>query len=439
MPECLSGTFGSLCDFVRHLLDGDEQRFKTAQILYIMSVCCACFLDDTVRRLLFLGALLIINKKQRHTSVMADWCGLVKLTGYCLIAFGLWVMIVPLFVGDESLLERFLGVPRPLEIALWIWGAWVFAKDTFFYKNMALIATYSCMFVSTVFLIQRTSQSFADMYVNKWVFSGASISSGMHLLFLMPWLFYALSHENKLCKIIAHVITIVMAAVVLISTYALTIWVAFFAQIVMLLFTAYFNTKLRLHTKSFKVVIAAFMICAVFICAIINLYPNAASRITAECNQLSTFDKNTQTFTTNRVTIWEEVINIVEQRPLCGYGWVDYTNKYATVRYDPRDDISSTHSSYLAAAFNTGLIGLALFLILLVSSFVLCARKIFFAKKDNVLYFVALLSITAYCVASLTESLLLMSRDLAILFWVPVCLLLSNKDNIEEEESACVE
>lgn len=43
-----------LREYLKEAFNGDENRFRTAQVLYIISVCGACYLDDTIRRLFFL-------------------------------------------------------------------------------------------------------------------------------------------------------------------------------------------------------------------------------------------------------------------------------------------------------------------------------------------------------------------------------------------------
>ena len=420
MMDYVISKINLLREYLNDAFNGDENRFRTAQVLYIISVCCACYLDDTIRRLFFIAALLIINKKQRCAAVIKNWRGLAKAAGFCFLVFGLWIMAVPLIFGDESLWERIRGVPRPLEIAIWIWGGWVFAKDSFFYKKMLLISSCSFAFGATAFFIQRACQHFAAVYQG-WLFQTDAIECGVTLLCLFPWAFYHFLHlkDNKINLLYA--LVFVEYFVVLISTYYSTIYVSFFIQTAVLIFLCAINNKLRPNARTCLNLAIIIVMAAGMVACTVHKQPAVKARLEKEVDQLTSFNtKDLESFTTERMDVWHEAVSCIKQRPLAGYGWADYDN-YVSIKK------SHPHSSYLEVAFHTGIPGAVIFAALLLLLSVLCAKKIVVVRADDAVAFSVLLMLVAYAVVGLTESFFLVRREFAMIFWAPVSLLLAGK------------
>jgi len=378
---------------------------------------------------MFLVALFIIDKTQRRASVVKEWRGLTKITGWCFIVFGLWIILVPLVYGDESLFERLRGVPRPLEIALWIWGAFVFAKDKYFNQKLLLTGACACIFGVTFQFIQRVYLGFSPE-THGWIFGMPAVWSALSIICLLPWLVYLILRADKSFNILFYGMVLIGALFVILVTYSSTMWFSFLSLFVILAFVLLLNNKYR-PTKQ------VYCIMLLLLCLIMMLFvtfefyapkinDRICDRICVELNQLSSINKNFDTFTTKRELIWIDAVNIIKQRPVYGYGWIDYSNTYAIKRCDKRIIDSHPHSSYLEAAFHTGIPGMSLFLLSLLLFSLICIKIIFIEHTRNVIAFAALLMLGAYVVGGFAESFFFLSRGHALLFWVPVSLLLTN-------------
>lgn len=414
----LSSRMAKLRTIIKDSLDGDERRFATAQALYIFSVSFAWYLHDVARWLLFLSALFIINKSQRRADVMKYWHGMTKVTGWCFITLGFWITVIPPIFGQESFFAALRSIERLLEVALWIWGAMVFAKNGDFFKRMLAFSTWSCVFCATVYFIQRTGQSFAVIY-DDWWFGGNAVRTGIQLIFLFPWLVYSLAHTKKNNEILIFSCAVVESVVVAIFTYYSTIWVALFVQLLCIP-PLMILMKIRPNTKIYKVLTMVLLCFCILFSGFFNKYPIIKDRLKIEITQFSAFGKNIEEFTNKRSLIWAETIDLAKNHPIVGYGYDEY-HKYSKI------DMNHPHSSYLQALFYTGNMGMILFILVLVLFSMLIMAKMIEAHDDFSMLFILPLMLVSYSTASLTEVLFYASREVAIGFWVPVSLLLSQQ------------
>ena len=400
-------------------LQGDTQRFATAQVLYIISVTFGWYLHDVARWVLFVLALYIINKDQRQADVIKYWNGFTRVTGLCLIAMCVWIICVPALFGQASFMDVVHSTERILEVILWIWGAFIFAKDNEFFDKFISFSVLSCIVLGVVYFTQRAGQSFASMTSVDWWFGGNSVKTGFHILFLFPWLVYSLLSAEKPKKIILLSLSILSVIIVTISTYYSTIWVALFAQIILIpIITLKMNVVLSKNIYLFAM--------PIFVIAMLLFYlgchniPEVKSRLDMEIAQLSAFGSDTAKFTSRRSEAWAETINLTKVHPIVGYGYVAPEDYAVKTRFHP-------HSSYLQAAFYTGYPGMFLFILSLCLLGVLIYNKSGKSDKYKSVFFALPLILIGYSVAGIAEVLFFTGRETAIAFWVPMSLLLSQK------------
>ena len=100
-------------------------------IIYLLLISW-CFLSDTVRKIFLLLSLCCITKSDVRTSLFFLKDRVAKILPLQLIIFWLWLFFVPLLFGNENLTDRLEGLGWPIEMILFMFEAFVFAKDSFF-------------------------------------------------------------------------------------------------------------------------------------------------------------------------------------------------------------------------------------------------------------------------------------------------------------------
>jgi hypothetical protein len=135
---------------------------------------------------------------------------------------------------------------------------------------------------------------------------------------------------------------------------------------------------------------------------------------------------------TGRLGIWQKVIDLAQQRPAFGWGWVSYWVPWA----DPFDDLVfrsgvrqlQAHNTWLDVAFQVGLVGLILFIALVGAALVKAwqhavdrpQRAPGAPLNHTALTLLPLLVLTALVVQSFAESRLITEYGLALLIVVAV-------------------
>lgn len=107
-------------------------RYRFGQILFIVSFTFGLFLNDTVRKILFFGALFCLRKEDIKLCFSTYLTKPVKLYGILLAGFWVYMLIVPLLFGGDPFKERVISIGWPIEIMLWMFVSLFFAVDGFF-------------------------------------------------------------------------------------------------------------------------------------------------------------------------------------------------------------------------------------------------------------------------------------------------------------------
>lgn len=147
----------------------------------------------------------------------------------------------------------------------------------------------------------------------------------------------------------------------------------FITYLILLLYLIIYSDKYRLNRmKLIGVLILSILFVVVSLLLIQSLYPDLTSRITNVSQFKKTFSSEgeAQNSFVSRVLIWDTAIAGFKQHPLIGIGW--YSFPYASVHYYTIPDFLykiyvqglTPHQTFIAILCETGIIGLAGFLIL---------------------------------------------------------------------------
>ena len=399
------------------LMKDEDKRYCAAQILFALSISFGWFIEDGYRRGLFLLALLLLNRKQLKSGVIKQWNGLTLAAGLLLLALAAWVLFIPLAAGTDSFKMRLAGTARPLEIVLYGWGVMLFAKDSFFEKYFFRFSALSAAAYTLIAIINRAMRHFSTER-NDWLFDKHAAFAGIILASLLPWLLAAaFDKRNKNSVRAAAAVMVILNFAAVLVTYYRTILLAVTVQ----LFFALFITGRCFgfsFTKHKGMLLALLLLAASVPVVLYNTSTTIRVELRDNIERSLSVGTNFDKFTTDRGEIWQEATELISFRRLGGYGWVDY-NDFAVIRkHHP-------HSSYIQAAFHTGIPGALLYTASLAVCALLALIYIARGKGDPAISYAIFLGLAATAVASLFESYFFTSREYLIPFWSQLAMLVS--------------
>jgi O-antigen ligase len=112
---------------------------------------------------------------------------------------------------------------------------------------------------------------------------------------------------------------------------------------------------------------------------------------------------------TGRSGIWKLVLGLLEQKPVLGWGWISHwvpgVKPFEGLVYIKNVPYYQAHNAYLDVAMQLGLIGAAIFALILLTTFVKLWRLA--VRHTSALYLWPILIFVGLCVWSLTESRML--------------------------------
>lgn len=398
---------------VSKIYHDEEERFCLAQIFFTISISFSWLLNDAFRLALGLSALLICSKEQRRMDVIRLWCGFTKFSGLLLMCLAVWIICIPLFGGVESLPERIRGTARPLEVVSFCVCVTIFAKNYFFEEMLYKCSLVSIVVFSIFVFCKRVMVDFSAVR-GGWLFDMRADIVANLLCMLMPWLLYALfdkqiKHSLKIMLCMVTLLTIAMVWV----TYIRIFWLGLIVQLIsaFILLVCCLNIDIRKHIYKLCLIMAILLIgIAISYHCVQEVRLNFAQSLSS-----SSFS----TFSSRRDVVWKEALSIINNRKLWGYGWTDY-DVFTTVFKAPHP-----HSSYLHAAFCTGIIGGILYASVLFSFLFLSVCNLIKRRGPVIISFVVALVIIVNLVVGLTESFFYIGREYLIPFWSTLVLLIS--------------
>lgn len=402
-----------VCLVIAKIYHDKEKRFCLAQILFIMAISFSWLLNDAFRLAFLLFALMLCSKEQMTVDIIRFWRGFTKFSGLLLICLAAWVVCAPLLGGVEPVRERIMGMARPLEVTLFCISVLVFARNYFFEKMLYRYSLLSIVVFSITVFCKRVMVDFSAVR-GGWLFDMRADIVANLLCMLMPWLLYALfdkqiKHSFKIMLCMVTLLTIAMVWV----TYIRTFWLGLIVQLIsaFILLVCCLNIDIRKHIYKLCLIMAILLIgIAISYHCIQEVRLNFAQSLSS-----SSFS----TFSSRRDVVWKEALSIIKNRKLLGYGWTDY-DVFTTVFKAPHP-----HSSYLHAAFCTGIIGGILYIGVLFSFLFLSVCNLLKRRGPVIISFVVALVIIVNLVVGFTESFFYVGREYLIPFWSTLALLIS--------------
>mgnify|MGYP001579071716 FL=1 len=185
---------------------------------------------------------------------------------------------------------------------------------------------------------------------------------GTYLIGAIPFLFasFVYCFKNKMKSLLCGTL-VLLSLIALYFTYSRG---AFIALIISVLAT------LLLWKKKIALIVFAASLIFVFL---------APSPFTQSLRQSFNFSMNASGSIKDRLRLWKSAIDMVQERPLLGWGLNTYTEVNPLFVKD--FDAWYPHNCYLQMASEIGLVGLASFLILLISFFLSFYRGFLSAKS----------------------------------------------------------
>lgn len=408
-------------------------RFRVAQIIFILAITFGPFFSDTVRKILFFMAIFFAGRSQIKDvlNIFQTNVKVLKVYAISLCIFWLYVTIVPVFCGVDSLSERFKSIGYPLEIMFWIFGTAVFARDVFFIRclvfgSICASSIYSAIawpyLISTNFVVNHS-------YYYAWPLSLASWSVGSILVCLFAWLMYAVLYREEYDRWKANLeifLFLLVGGVIVLTLYA-TFWLVGFMELIMTIFIILRYNKKRICSfcKKMSVIILCILVLFLFC---INIFPSMKTAINSQVSQVTAIGKDITKFTNKRDLVWKEAVELIKKRPMRGYGWAEY-------EYYSQRKMDHTHSSFLQIAWTAGILPVVLFVYILFMAFYICCRELRKSSGNAPMPFVLLLVLTAFTVNGCLDNLFDATRRVETLYWcylsLPMCHAFSK--NIDED------
>jgi O-antigen ligase len=123
----------------------------------------------------------------------------------------------------------------------------------------------------------------------------------------------------------------------------------------------------------------------------------------------------------NRIPIWEHALDLIAAAPVFGNG---YQTGFLAQIPDSTAVFGSAHNTFLATARDGGLVGLGLQLLVITFAFRAGLRALVY--NNNPIYLV-LLIFGLLCMLTATDQIITRPRELWIIFWLPLALLLARE------------
>lgn len=393
---------------------------------------------------------------------------LVVLLRCLLLLFFIAMVIVPLFFGLGSFFMRLRHSILVIQIAVWVYAVVLFAE----HRSYQTMAQYSGVIALSVyaiyFLAHRLHLGLGVVDFNNWLVPGGKAAlAGLFLSFLLPWLLFTVIKEEQKVLIIFFLLVYMVTVLVLFLTLSTIFW----GVIIIQLFSS-FLICCCWEKKSVKIIILLAIVAVVefnSLHLILRRYypsqnismnmqiaqlvdarnPNMYSmKIPEELCIISVMQTDEATykaigkqspfraldrFTSLRMSIWGNVVRLMECRPLTGYGWVKYTTLLDF------GVITGVHSLYLETAFIAGYLVLIVLILLGVCGLYFSIWMQYKSQEVLLVPFITMQTLLTLGFCGFLESLLVPSRPLMIYLWTTIVWLmlpipqLSNHYNDVEE------
>lgn len=344
---------------------------------------------------LLIHAYLLASKKLR-----IEWRS-ARLLLASFILFVLYLALNSVFISEVD-----KSLSRVLYFTLFMFNVAMLTFDEKKFRLVAAIiviisASYAVFVLCSLYMTDGLPKAYRVKGITTSAYSGVAefgntIVMAMHFSFAFVLAFYLSLVAKKNTVSLVWLVVLLPIAVVVALTFARSSWVLVTAACIILMASLYRKDKLPIYILLFAV--------ALLLMGLISQH------LTYEV---------TQRGVTHRDTIWLEVLSRMKGNWLFGYGLLE---KFEAIKIKGNTFVHNSHNVYLEVLYQTGIIGLLLFVSILL--FVL--HKLFKSKeRHEAKLFLAAIASTSCVIFVELNSFMDTPNLIWQLLWLPIGLSLS--------------
>lgn len=322
----------------------------------------------------------------------------LNLTSLLFIIFLTW-MVLAAILGlnfQQSLLGsyfRWQGIITWLCFGLLFFASSKLTENYHFKRYISLAILISSFFVASFAITQFILLWFFG-YTSQLLYSNRVISTfgqpnflGAYLVMSLPFIWFLLKETSRKWKFLVYL----SLAIVVLGIFSTLSRSAYLGLLVLSLIWGFYHYRLLLTAITFSIIIFGILA---------TLFPNLVFQ---EWYRFK-LDSVSKWTAENRLQIMEKTSQLISHQPIFGYGWENFSLAFPTVvnvdDFGLKDIVvDSSHNLFLDLIVQTGLIGLILFILLIITTVVFGFKQNKSENPTNQSFFkAAVCSIVAFLV-----------------------------------------
>lgn len=342
----------------------------------------------------FLPGLLLLPKTGYFLRNSRFWIAILLYLGY---------MIFSSFWSDEFSIS---GMWYDLKLALYIL-AFLMITVTINLNDggrLDAILKFTCICAAVAAIISiplwYTNHPFPDSrLIGIGPFGNPNPSSFVYGFFSILSSYFALQSRNTLHKSVFLLCTSIILLLVLLTQSRTGLVTTLISQVLLLVF----------YPKNKQITFGI----AVIVSTTVIFYVLASPWILSRLTDISFFPA--------RIHIWKHALDLIASNPVFGNG---YQTGFLAHIPNTTTSYDSAHNTFLATARDGGLVGLGFQLLVIISAFNAGLKALI---SDNNPIYLVLLIFGLLCMQTATDQIITRPRELWIIFWLPLALLLARE------------
>lgn len=301
-----------------------------------------------------------------------------------------WIFISSLTSTIPLVSFKSLLVKLWFFFGIYLLGLIIFRKNSLFQKFIWLYSI-SMIFVIAYTLNRLTHYGFNNLQAINWIvepfFDDHTSYGAMLVMFLFPMIASFLVNKEFPLKRILMVVLIIVFSVALIYSHTRAAWISFFIAIGIWIIVQ-LKIKLRIAVLTgFVVFIAASLLLPNILKTLEENEAESSGKLSEHIQSISNITSDASNM--ERINRWKCALKMFQEKPIFGWGPGTYMFQYAPFQHSGDRTIISTnfgdrgnaHSEYLGLLAESGIPGLATFLIVLIMVFNTIVRS--YRKCEN--------------------------------------------------------
>lgn len=347
--------------------------------------------------------IFVMQKAELYKPVLEPG---IRILGYTFLAWSLFVTLIN-FHGWYYFGK---GISIPLESMFAVWIAALAISRTKLYR-LEIIWWLSSAIVLVISILA------AGNIIEEGVFSNPN-TLGLYAIVTLPMsLNCAVRKYNNVIFDILSTLLVSVNSMALLVSFSSGPWIVGVLEVIFFLAITHPSKQ-----GLFKTLLAPFLI-TVFCTLLLGLlHPDFFLQAKREILQILSVSGDFSNFTNRRMDIWEKTLYLISQKPLTGWGWIQYKALYAINKLEPIPGMGvplEPHNMYLQLTTYGGYP-----LILIVVAMMLYGAWLSWVKfkkcddEKRFLYAAVLTTILAILVYSIAGSIFSARQKVGYLYWV---------------------